>query len=162
MTNVQYKITAVSFAIFCDAAIGASQWMDAPVTRALPGETVAAKTSFDTSFEKRAGTYRAMYDSITDTRDSAKGDFLVGRFRYAYAKPIEPEGGLPRYDESITEVLLGCATHMSGTLKITYKFKGTTVREVISTPSEVLLIQSSEPSTSADLCAFATRRGATK
>ena len=158
---MHFRFIALVTALLYPASYAVAQWVEAPVTKSLPGEVVNAKTSFDPSFGRTTGTYRAMYESITDARNSAKGKFLVGRYRYTYSKPIEPEGGRPRYDESVTEVLLDCANRMSGTSKLTYKLKGAIVREVTTPASEVLLMQSSEPSTVADLCSFAKKRGAT-
>ena len=139
------------------------EWVEAPVTRHLPGqEQVRGKTYFDAAFSKRSGTFRAMYDSILDDRKSVSGEFLVGRFRYRYESPI-PKGGprLPKHDEEIMEVVMDCSEHLSGTLSVTYKLKGVIMLVEKSSDDEVLMTQTYGPSTTNDLCEFAKRRQVT-
>jgi hypothetical protein len=97
------------------AAAGESgTWVDAPVARALDA-AVAATTQFSPAFGKHAGTYPATFESVLDTRDAVRGEFLVARYRYRYASPIGGNAPVPRHDESVTEVLLDCRERLAAT-----------------------------------------------
>ena len=150
--------------VLCSASLAghaaepqAVDWVPAPERPSLDGE--AGKTWFSPAFGRKSGTFRAMYDSMQDTRDSVSGDFLVARFRYAYDAPIGDGTGLsPRHDESITEVLLDCDRHFSGTASLRYLLAGEEVAREDN--DDVLMMQMNDAGTTVgDLCEFARQRG---
>ncbi|HSD16847.1 MAG TPA: hypothetical protein VLC71_06240 [Thermomonas sp.] len=132
-------------------------WVPAPERPSLNGE--AGKTWFSPVFRRKSGTFRAMYDSMQDTRDSVGGDFLVASFRYTYDAPIGDGSSLsPRHDESITEVLLDCDAHFSGTTSRRYLLAGEEVSREDN--DDVLMMQMNDAGTTVgDLCEFARQRG---
>ena len=133
-------------------------WVEAPQRPSLNGES--GKTWFSPAFGRKSGTFRAMYDSMQDTRDSVSGDFLVARFRYTYEAPIGGGTSLsPRHDESITEVLLDCDAHFSGTTSLVYRLAGEEVAREDN--DDVLMMQMTNDAgtTVGDLCEFARQRG---
>ena len=135
----------------------AGDWVRAPERPSLNGESGA--TWFSPEFGRRSGSFRAMYDSMQDSRDSVDGDFLVARFRYTYDAPIGDGTSLsPRHDESITEVLLDCEQHFSGTTSLRYLLAGEEVAREGN--DDVLMMQMNDAGTTVgDLCEFARQRG---
>ncbi len=144
------------------AAQGSAKWVEAPTTRSLPGqESVRAKTYFDDSFGRKKGKFKAEYESFLEGKDFVEGELLVARFRYVYAVPNTSDSYLyPTHDESITEVLLDCTNHFSGTISTTYKLKGKVVKHDEASDHDLLMVQYSGPGTVADLCTFARKRRA--
>lgn len=158
------------------AAVGASaaetpaeEWVRAPERPSLNGES--GQTWFSPVFGRKSGTFPAMYDSMQDDRDSVAGDFLTARFRYTYDAPIgedtaENEAGHdmipPRHDESITEVMLDCDEHFSGTVSMRYLLDGKEVRYQQDDDSDILMTQvvNDAGTTVGDLCEFIRERGA--
>ncbi|MCL1633496.1 hypothetical protein M2650_02380 [Luteimonas sp. SX5] len=139
----------------------ADAWVQGPERPSLNGE--AGKTWFSPVFGRRSGTFPAMYDSMQDTRDSVTGDFLVARFRYTYDAPIGEGSKIsPRHDESITEVLLDCDRHFSGTASIRYLLDGKEVARQDDGADDILMTQMENDAgtTVGDLCEFARQRGA--
>ena len=133
-------------------------WVEAPERPSLNGE--AGKTWFSPVFGRKGGSFRAMYDSMQDSRDSVSGDFLVASFRYTYDAPIGDGTSLsPRHDESITEVLLDCDAHFSGTTSLRYLLAGEEVAREDN--DDVLMMQMTNDAgtTVGDLCEFARQRG---
>jgi hypothetical protein len=133
----------------------APAWVAAPARPSLDGES--GKTWFDPAHGRTEGTFKAIYDSMQDQRDSVTGAFTTARFRYTYDAPIGEGGKLsPRHDESVTEVLLDCANRFSGTRSITYLLQGKVVGETRDADADILMMQSpeGEVSTVSDLCAF--------
>ncbi len=132
-------------------------WVQAPERPSLNGES--GKTWFSPTFGRKSGTFRAMYDAMQDTRDSVTGDFLVASFRYTYDAPIGEGTSLsPRHDESITEVLLDCEQHFSGTTSLRYLLAGEEVAREDN--DDVLMMQMNDAGTTVgDLCEFARQRG---
>ena len=135
----------------------AVDWVQAPERPSLNGES--GKTWFSPEFGRKRGTFRAMYDSMQDGRDSVSGDFLVARFRYTYDAPIGDGTSLsPRHDESITEVLLDCGQHFSGTASLRYLLAGEEIAREDN--DDVLMMQMNDAGTTVgDLCEFARQRG---
>jgi hypothetical protein len=144
------------------AAEPATGWIEGPQRPSLKGES--GKTWFSPEFGKKSGTFDAMYDSMQDDRDSVTGDFTTARFRYTYDTPIGETGSKlnPRHDESITDVLLDCDRHFSGTASIRYLLDGAEVGRQDSADSEILMTQMTADAgtTIGDLCDFARKRGA--
>ena len=137
-----------------------SEWVAAPVTRQLPG-TAKGKTYFWDTFATRKGTFKFIPDSMLDDRNTLSGEFLVGRFRYAYGHLIKGVPGLyPDHDETISEVILDCKGNLSGTLSTSYLRAGKVVHVDRTIDAEVVLMPNSGPSTVTDLCTFAADRGA--
>ena len=159
---MRYQILVLWALFIVMPAFAADEWVEAPVTRSLPGAEEKGKTYFSKFFGKRTGTFEAMYSSMFDPRDSVSGEFLVGKFRYTYDKPIE--GGYefyPTHDEVLTEVLLDCNEQLSGTLSIVYKLKGAVVHASRSTDEDIEMMQVRGPATTNDLCDFARSMGVT-
>jgi len=133
-------------------------WVEAPQRPSLDGES--GRTWFWSAFTRRSGTFRAMYDSMLDNRDSVTGDFLVARYRYTFDAPIGDGTGLiPRHDELIAEVLLDCDAHFSGTASQRYLLEGEEVAREDN--DDVLMIQMTNDAdtTVGDLCEFARQSG---
>ena len=141
-------------------AWGRQAWVEAPVTRALPGqEALKAKTYFWDAFTTRKGTFKATYASMLDPRQSVTGTFLVAKCRYVYQDTLEASALLyPAHNEMILEVLLDCREHWSGTLATTYLLNGKVVQVESVPEQDVAMMQTSGPSTMTDLCAFAAGR----
>ena len=151
------------------AAAAPEEWVEGPQRPSLNGES--GKVWFSPKFGRKQGTFPAMYDAVGDDRDSVTGDFLAARFRYTYDAPIgedtaENEAGHdlipPRHDESITEVLLDCDRHFSGTVSTRFLLKGKEVRHQRDDDQDILMTQvmGDAGTTVGDLCEFARQRGA--
>ena len=133
-------------------------WVAAPARPSLNGES--GSTWFSPAFSRRKGSFRAIYDSMQDARESVDGDFLVARFRYTYDAPIGEGGPMdPRHDESITEVLLDCDAHFSGTASLRYLLAGKEVAREDNDDILMMQMTNDAGTTVGDLCEFARQRG---
>lgn len=143
------------------AAEPAVDWVPAPQRPSLNGES--GKTWFSPEFGSRSGTFEAIYDSMADERKSVSGDFVTATFRYTYDAPIGEAGNAlyPLHDESITQVLLDCDQHFSGTTSIRFLLDGNEAG-LQHNDDDVLMMQTSsdDGTTIGDLCTFARERGA--
>ncbi len=161
---MQNALSVLALSLPAFAAVGAppqaDAWVQGPDRPSLNGE--AGKTWFSPAFGRKSGTFPAMYDSMQDTRDTVTGDFLAARFRYTYDTPIGEGTPLsPRHDESITDVLLDCGQHFSGTTSIRYLLDGKEVARQDDGDEDILMTQmaSDAGTTVGDLCEFARQRG---
>jgi hypothetical protein len=155
--KLKYKLTL--FLLIPVVMFAGEEWTVSTFSRTLPGqEEIVGQTFFGSKFTKKRGEYRAMYDSMLETKDTVKGEFLVGKFKYKYKEPIGELNSQfePFHDEYISEVLLDCNQNFSGTLSETFILHGKTVKSHTNQKSEILMIQQNlSGTTMGDLCAFA-------
>jgi hypothetical protein len=91
------------------------------------------------------------------------GTFQIAQFRYVYSAPIEaagvdaPSNLYPEHDEVITTVLLDCAQHLAGTLATEYRLRGASRETKVDADADVLMMQTTMPSTVVELCRFLKR-----
>ncbi|MDD5084390.1 MAG: hypothetical protein PHT88_05695 [Candidatus Moranbacteria bacterium] len=153
------KYRLILFLLIPLTVFASEKWTVSEFSRTLPGqEDNTAQTFFGSKFTKIRGEYRAMYDSMLETKDTVKGEFLVGKFKYKYKEPIGELNSQfePLHDEYISEVLLDCNQNFSGTLSETFILHGKTVKSHTNQKSEILMVQLNlSDTTMGDLCAFA-------
>lgn len=114
-----------------------------------------AKTYFRATDQTKTGTFRAMFESMLDSRESVTGTFVVAQFRYVYASVLEGGGKIvPSHDEGIYTVILDCKAHLAGTISVTYNLAGKLVSRDDTPDDRVLLTQDASPSMVNDLCEF--------
>lgn len=156
--SVLLALLATSAAFAAEPAV---EWVEAPQRPSLNGES--GKTWFSPVLGSKNGTFEAIYDSMADERNSVSGDFLVATFRYTYDTPIGEAGSTmyPLHDESITQVLLDCDQHFSGTTSLRFLLDGSEVGLQENQDDDVLMMQTSsdDGTTIGDLCEFARERG---
>lgn len=148
-------LLCLTLAILSHGAIANNEWVESPHIRTLPGEASDGKVYFGTQFTQQKGNYKATYESVMESRDSLSGNFLIGSFRYVFNHPNPKSFLAPKHDEMITQVVLECSQHFSGTVAVLYKLKDKVVKNDVKPASEVTLYQDSNPSTVNDLCAYA-------
>lgn len=144
-----------ALAVFSYSALAGNEWVEIPNTHTLPGEASDGKVYFGTQFTQQKGNYKATYESVMESRDSLSGTFLMGSFRYVFNHPNPKSFLAPRHDEMITQVVLECSKHFSGTVAVLYKLKDKVVKNDVKTAAEITLYQDSNPGTVSDLCAYA-------
>lgn len=148
------------FVSFGAAAQSSDEWVKAKSEVKLPGDTSAGQTYFSTRFSHKTGKFSAMPESMTDSRQSISGKFLVGKFMYTYSKPIPKNALQPQHDKMIVTAILDCKENFAGTLSTAYYLNDAKMGETAEKESEVLMTQLSGETTTNNLCRFAKERGA--
>ena len=139
------------------------EWVAAEVTRSLPNqESISGRTYFSKKFGVKTGTFMATYKSVFDKRNKVSGEFIVGKFRYVYDKPMGEQDSdiFPIHDEQITTVTLDCKNNFVGTIQSEYILNGKKVLENINSDEDIEMVQMNTSNTTiGDLCAFAKKQG---
>jgi hypothetical protein len=158
MTNRSYFAPAIAFTV---AAI-----LGSPFSHALASDTPAAswiKDEMDLdgsaqiylspAFTTIKGKFKAMPESITDTRDSIEGNFIVGEYRYLFKKPEAGKDG-KMSDELVSTEILDCKDNFFGTIKQVRKYKGKVVSDSATPAADVRMIQTNIPNIGLKLCSL--------
>ncbi|NIE65653.1 hypothetical protein [Burkholderia sp. Ax-1719] len=109
-------------------------------------------------FTEKSGTFAATPESITDTRTSIDGTFLVGTWRMQGTPGAPALKGMQgeHYDEMITTELIDCANGFGGTLRTVEKLRGKVVRDDITADKDIMMVQTSMVTVDTQLCELHT------
>jgi hypothetical protein len=123
----------------------AADWINAGTS--LEGD---AKIELNKTFSKKAGNFKAIPESVVDKKKSITGSFVVGTYRYIYSTPQQE--GEYRVDETVFKELMDCKNNYYGTLQQIKKFRGQVVLAKQFADTEVVMMQTSQPTIDAQLC----------
>jgi hypothetical protein len=158
MTNRSYffPAIAITFAVILGAPSSNASAGDLPTASWIKDEMTldsAAQIYLSPAFTTIKGKFKAMPESITDTRDSIDGNFLVGEYRYLFKKPEAGKDGTMS-DELVSTEVLDCKDNFFGTIKQVRKYKGRVVNNSATPAADVRMIQTNIPNIGLKLCAL--------
>lgn len=110
-----------------------------------------AQIYLGTGFAVKKGKFKAMPESMLDTKNSIEGSFVVANYRFVYQKPIKDQSG-KMFDELISTELLDCQRQFYGTLKQVRRRNGSVVSETSTRDADVLMTQTSGVNLGSKLC----------
>jgi hypothetical protein len=126
--------------VFCSTAQSAENSQDTPWIKNEMSIDGSAQIYLNNTFGTKKGKFKAMPDSMLDTRDSIEGTYIVASYRYVYKRPIR-EGNGAQVDEMISTELLDCKNKFYGTIKQTKSFKNKLISEKTTLDSDILMMQ---------------------
>lgn len=150
------KVVALTFAVLAASmspAALARESSDASWIKDEISVDGSAQIYLSPVFSTINGRFKAVPESIIDTKDAIEGDFLLGEYRYLFKKPTTGKNG-KLSDELVSTEVLDCKDNFFGTMKQVRKYKGTIVNSSASASADVTMIQTSSPNIGAKLCAL--------
>lgn len=159
-----FPVRAVAFAVLVLSASPAVRAKDTPATSWIKDEQSldqAAQIYLNPAFTPIKGKFKAVPESIMDTKDTIEGNFLIGEYRYVYNQPERGKDG-KLSDELISTEVLDCDKKFYGTLKQVRKYKGKVMSESGRPAASVEMIQTSLPNIGAKLCALSANKKVSK